>query len=140
MPRKTINLKGPKWVRKSLKTCKQLYSQWKAIGKIPNNIFHCQLKTEKKLLRKRYEHAIDRKRLYEQLMSNPSTKLFYQLIKRKRSTVGRTQCIKVGDRECFAPDEQCGLFAQYYEDLSVPKQSVYDDTYLNLACVQLDRN
>ena len=112
----------------SLKTCKQLYSQWKAIGKIPNHIFHCQLKTEKKLLRKqqRYEHAIDRKRLYEQLMSNPSTKLFYQLIKR--------------NSECFAPDEQCGLFAQYYEDLSVPKQSVYDDTYLNLACVQLDRN
>ena len=143
MPRKTINLKGPKWraspkVRKSLKTCKQLYSQWKAIGKIPDHMYHCQLKTEKKLLRKqqRYEHAIDRKRLYEQLMSNPSTKLFYQLIKRNRSTVGTTQCIKVGDRECFAPDEQCGLFAQYYEDLSVPKQSVYDDTYLNLCSVR----
>ena len=42
-------------------------------------IYHKQLKSEKKLLRKqqRYEHAMDRKQLYEKLMTNPSSKLFF---------------------------------------------------------------
>ena len=89
-------------------------------------IYHIQLKSEKKLLRKqqRYEPAMDRKQLYEKLMTNPSSKLFYQ------------QCLKVGDRECYSPEEQCKAFASYYEDLSVPKENEYDDAYLNLCSVR----
>ena len=143
VPKKTVNLKGPRWkaspkVKRSLKTCKQLYSQWKAAGKIPNNVYHKQLKSEKKILRKqqRYEHAMDRKQLYGKLMTNPSSKQFYQLIKRNKNTSSSTQCIKVGDRECYSPDEQCKAFANYCEDLSVPKESEYDDTYLNLCSVR----
>ena len=139
VPKKTVNLKGPRWkaspkVKRSLKTCKQLYAQWKAAGKIKNHAYHKQLKSEKKILRKqqRYEHAMDRKQLYEKLMTNPSSKQFYQLIKRNKNTSSSTQCIKVGDRECYSPDEQCKVFAKYYEDLSVPRESEYEDTYLNL--------
>lgn len=56
VPKKTVNLKGPRWkaspkVKRSLETCKQLYSQWKAAGKISNHTYHKQLKSEKKLLR-----------------------------------------------------------------------------------------
>ena len=91
VPKKTVNLKGPRWkaspkVKRSLKICKQLYSQWKAAGKIKNHAYHKQLKSEKKILRKqqRYEHAMDRKQLYEKLMTNPTSKQFYQLIKRNK--------------------------------------------------------
>ena len=70
-------------------------------------------------------------------MTNPSSKQFYQLIKRNKNTSSSTQCIKVGDRERYSPDEQCKAFAaNYYEDLSVPKESEYDDTYLNLCSVR----
>ena len=53
VPKKTVGLKGPRWkaspkVKHSLKTCKRLYSQWVAAGKIPNHIYHIQLKSEKK--------------------------------------------------------------------------------------------
>ena len=143
VPKRTVNLKGPRWkaspkVKQSLKICKQLYSQWKLARKIPNHIDHSQLKSEKKLLRKqqRYEHAMDRKQLYEKLMTNPSSKLFYQLIKRNRTTTSSTQCLKVGDRECYSPEEQCKAFASYYEDLSAPKENEYEDAYLNLCSVR----
>ena len=79
---------------------------------------------------------MDRKQLYEKLMTKPTSKLFYQLIKRNKSTVSSTQCIKVGDRECYLPEDQCRVFAEYYEDLSVPKESTYDDSYLNLCSVR----
>ena len=88
VPKRTVNLKGPRWkasikVKQSLKICKHLYSQWKLAGKIPNHIYHIQLKSEMKLLRKqqRYEHAMDRKQLYEKLMTNPSSKLFISSLK-----------------------------------------------------------
>ena len=69
-------------------------------------------------------------------MTNPSSKQFYQLIKRNKNTASSTQCIKVGDRECYSPDEQCKAFAKYYEYLSVPRESEYEDTYLNLCSVR----
>lgn len=69
-------------------------------------------------------------------MTKPSSKLFYQLIKRNKNTSSSTQCIKVGDRECYSVDEQCKAFADYYEDLSVPKENEYDDAYLNLCSVR----
>ena len=89
VPKRTVNLKGPRWkaspkVEQSLKICKQLYSQWKLAGKIPNHIYHTQLKSEKKLLRKqqRYEHAMDRKQLYEKLMTKiPHLSFFISSLK-----------------------------------------------------------
>ena len=134
----TLRLQITSVQKYSLKTCNQLYSQWKAAGKITNHAYHKQLKSEKKILRKqqRYEHAMDRKQLYEKLMTNPSSKQFYQLIKRNKNTASSTQCIKVGDRECYSPDEQCKAFAKYYEDLSAPRESEYEDTYLNLCSVR----
>ena len=73
-------------------------------------------------------------------MTNPSSKLFYQRIKRNRTThtTSSSQCLKVGDRECHLPEEQCKAFASYYKDLhvSVPNESEYDDAYLNLCSVR----
>ena len=79
---------------------------------------------------------MDRKQLYEKLMENPSSKLFFQPIKRNRTTTSSTQCLKVGDRECYSPEEQCKAIASYYVDLPVPKESEYDDAYLNLSSVR----
>ncbi|CAG2256994.1 unnamed protein product [Mytilus edulis] len=92
VPSKTTKLKGPKWkaspkVRKHLKTCKQLYSKWKALGKPENHQSKQDLKSEKKKLRsqQRQEQATDRRKLYEQIMDNPSSELFFKLINRNKS-------------------------------------------------------
>ena len=69
-------------------------------------------------------------------MTNPSSKLFCQLIKRDRTTTSSMQCLKVGDCDCYLPDEQCKAFTSYYEDLSVPKEKAYDDAFLNLCSVR----
>ncbi|MCG8113153.1 MAG: reverse transcriptase family protein [Candidatus Thiodiazotropha taylori] len=143
VPKKTVRLKGPKWkaspkVIHSLKTCKRLHSQWVAAGKIPNHIYHIQLKSEKKVLRnrQRYEHALDRKMLHEQLMTKPTSKQFNQLIKRNKVSSTSTQCLKIGERDCYSTEQQCEAFAKYYEDLAVPKENVYENTYLNLCSVR----
>ncbi|CAG2235287.1 unnamed protein product [Mytilus edulis] len=92
VPSKITKLKGPKWkaspkVRKHLKTCKQLYSKWKALGKPENHQSKQDLKSEKKKLRsqQRQEQATDRRKLYEQIMDNPSSELFFKLINRNKS-------------------------------------------------------
>ena len=79
---------------------------------------------------------MDSKQLYEKQMINPSSKFFCQLIKRNRTTTSSTQCLKVGDRECYSSEEQCKAFASYFENLSVPKENENDDAYLNLCSVR----
>ncbi|CAG2209141.1 unnamed protein product [Mytilus edulis] len=131
VPTKPIKLKGPKWkasprVKKIFKNCKQLYSKWKFEGKQADHPFRKQLKAEKKNLRsqQRKEHAEDRLNLYQQIMDNPSTDLFYKLINRNRSKP-RTNSTGIdieGELE-FNPAIQRKAFAKYYEDLSIPKES-----------------
>ncbi|CAC5425418.1 unnamed protein product [Mytilus coruscus] len=141
VPTKPIKLKGPKWkasprVKKHLKNCKQLYSKWKFECKQPDHPFRKQLKAEKKNLRsqQRKEHAEDRLNLYQQIMDNPSTDLFYKLINRNRSKP-RTNSTGI-DIEVeleFNPTIQRKAFLKYYEDLSIPKESKFDNSYLELC-------
>ncbi|CAC5397677.1 unnamed protein product [Mytilus coruscus] len=144
VPTKPIKLKGPKWkasprVKKHLKNCKQLYSKWKFEGKQPDHPFRKQLKAEKKNLRsqQRKEHAEDRLNLYQQIMDNPSTDLFYKLINRNRSKP-RTNSTGIdieGELE-FNPTIQRKAFLKYYEDLSIPKESKFDNSYLELCQIR----
>ncbi|CAG2227484.1 unnamed protein product [Mytilus edulis] len=144
VPTKPIKLKGPKWkasprVQKHLKNCKQLYSKWKSEGKQADHPFRKQLKAEKKNLRsqQRKEHAEDRLNLYQQIMDNPSTDLFYKLINRNRSKP-RTNSTGIdieGELE-FNPAIQRKAFAKYYEDLSIPKESKFDNSYLELCQIR----
>ncbi|CAC5414940.1 unnamed protein product [Mytilus coruscus] len=144
VPTKPIKLKGPKWkasprVIKHLKNCKQLYSKWKFEGKQPDHPFRKKLKAEKKNLRsqQRKEHAEDRLNIYQQIMNNPSTELFYKLINRNRSKPrANTTSIDIEGELEFNPTLQRKAFANYYEDLSISKESKFDNSYLELCQIR----
>ena len=72
-------------------------------------------------------------------MQNPSTEKFYQLIRKNRGSNGqKTSSIIVDGKEIFSPEKQRKAFADYYEDLSVPKDNGYDSAYLELCNVRHD--
>ncbi|CAG2246448.1 unnamed protein product [Mytilus edulis] len=118
VPTKMTKLKGPKWkaspkVRKHLKTCKQLYSKWKALGKPENHQSKQDLKIEKKKLRsqQRQEHATDRRKLYEQIMDNPSSELFFKLINRNKSkSKTETSGLEIDGKFDFSSQNQSRAF------------------------------
>ena len=70
-------------------------------------------------------------------MQNPNTDKFHQLIRRNRGNSGHKTCslVKNGN-EIFSPEKQRKTFAEYYEDLSVPKDNGYDSAYLELCNVR----
>ncbi|VDH93729.1 Hypothetical predicted protein [Mytilus galloprovincialis] len=144
VPSKITKLKGPKWkaspkVRKHLKTCKQLYSKWKALGKPENHQSKQDLKSEKKKLRsqQRQEQATDRRKLYEQIMDNPSSELFFKLINRNKSkSKTETSGLEIDGKFDFSSQNQSRAFANYYEDLSLPKENEYDNAYLELCQIR----
>ena len=86
----------------------------------------------RKQLRK--EHFNDRQNLYHQIMDNPSTDLFYKLIKRNRGgTKKETARICLNGQDYYDSCDQRKCFLQYVEDLSIPKDKEYDDGYLELC-------
>ena len=83
------------------------------------------------------EHAIDRTNLYQKIMENPNTQLFYKLINRNRqSCTSATNCIRVNGKYMFSKDEQRIAFAKYYEDRSIPKEEPFDNSYVNLCNIR----
>ena len=139
VPNKLIKLKGPTWraspkVRNLLSVCKQKYKLWVSNGKTEELRKECV--TAKRSLRKqmRKEKFNDRKNFYNELMQNPNTDKFHQLIRKNRGSCGqKTSSLIVNGTEIFSPDKQRKVFANYYEDLSVPKDNGYDSAYLELC-------
>ena len=127
VPYKLIKLKGPTWrasptVKKLLVVCKQKHKLWINGRKSDDLRKDCVI--AKRALRKqlRQEKYNDRKHFYNELMQNPSTEKFYQLIRKNRdSNRQKTSSIIVDGKEIFSPEKQRKAFADYYEDLSVPK-------------------
>jgi hypothetical protein len=70
-------------------------------------------------------------------MENPSTDLFYKLIKRNRGGAKQeTACICLNGQDYYDPCEQRKCFLQYFEDLSIPKDKGYDNGYLELCNIR----
>ena len=93
----------------------------------------------KRELRKqlRKEKNTDRRNFYGELMQNPTTEKFYQLIRRNNGNKGqRTGSIIVNGKEIYSATEQRLAFAKYYEDLSIPKDHGCDSAYLELCSVR----
>ena len=93
----------------------------------------------KRELRKqlRQEKFSDRQNFYTDLMNNPSTDKFYQLIRKNSGNKGQNvECLIVNGKEMSSADEQRLAFARYYEDLSIPKDDGYDSAYLDLCTVR----
>ena len=75
-------------------------------------------------------------------MENPSSTKFYQLNKRSRTkTESKADCIQVdGVKYCY-PEKQRQCFAEYFEDLALPKDQNYDNVFLelcNLRCEETE--
>ena len=66
-------------------------------------------------------------------MENPTTDKFYQLIRRNKGISPVTSSLNSNGESVFCPDKQRDLFAQYYEDLAVPKDKDYDNSYLEIC-------
>ena len=99
----------------------------------------CENMQAKRNLRKqlRKEKFNDRKTFYETLMSEPSTEMFYKLLRRNKGGSGQqTSMLVVNGKEISAPEQQRKVFANYYEDLSVPKDKHYDSAFLGLCSVR----
>ena len=92
----------------------------------------------KRELRKqlRREKYFDRRSFYSDLMSNPSSDKFYQLIRKNNSNMTQNvECLIVNGKEMNSADDQRHAFADYYEDLAAPKDDGYDTAYLELCTV-----
>ena len=114
VPRKLLRMKGPKWkaspeVLVLLKNCKDTYKEWPKIGKPTDHELSISLKIGKKKLRckMRMEQAMDRQNIYQQIMDNPNTQLFYRLINRNRNGhQSSTNCLVINGDNIFCLDEQ----------------------------------
>ena len=74
---------------------------------------------------------------YDELMSNATSETFHRLIRRNKGNTGpSTSSIISNRKEMASPDMQRKVFAQYYEDLSIPKEEVYDAAFLELWYVR----
>ena len=137
VPSKITKLKGPTWkaspkVRNLLLNCKEKYKKWEGSGKSDNILSKDNIMAKRELRKQlRREKFIDRRNFYWELMQNPTTEKFYQLIRRNNGNKGQcTGSLIVNGEEIFSATEQRLAFAKYYEDLSIPKDQGYDSAYL----------
>ncbi|MES9904544.1 MAG: reverse transcriptase family protein [Sedimenticola sp.] len=147
IPRKQVKLRGPNFklsptVKMYEDQSKKAHFEWKQAG-CPSIDHHLsvQRKLAKYALRKqtRREFASNRDSLFNEIMENPSDRLFYKLIRRSQSSKHTTSCIIIDDEESTCPQRQSSAFAAYFEDLAVPKKhSNFSEDYLDLAEVQVD--
>ena len=143
VPTAVIKLKGPKWkaspkVKKQLEICKQKYKLWVASGKCDNILRKDNILAKRELRKQlRNEKLTARKNFYNDLMKNPSTDKFYQLIRRNKGDKHQySGCFRVDDKEIYSPNLQRNALAKYYEDLATPKDKGYDSAYLELCSVR----
>ena len=132
VPTLTCKLKGPKRrvspkVRELLKLCKTTHKNWKYKQDDSNvDILFAERKLVKKTLRTpiRYEKSQEKDNIISELMSNLSTKLFYEIVRRNRSDSSSSigiQYIKHDGKELYDPSEQVVAFTEFYEDFAMPK-------------------
>ena len=147
VPSKIIKLKGPTWkasptVKRLLGVCKENHKHWVDSGKSNLELHTKNINAKRNLRRQlRKEKFNDRKNFYEDLMSEPTTEKFYKLIRRnKGDSRSQASSLIVDGQEIPSPEQQRKSFAQYYEELSVPKNENYDSAFLDLCTVRHELN
>lgn len=146
VPSRLLKVKGPKFklspaVRRVESDCKRAFFMWKQAGSPgPEHPLSVQRKVAKYEVRKqiRREFACARDSLYAELMENPTNKLFYKLIRRNQSSSARVaSSLIVNGVEIADSSEQCRSFANYFEDLAIPKNHPdFNQEYLEAALFQ----
>ena len=148
VPNKLVKVKGQKFrlsptVKQLESECKRIHYLWKSSGAPgPEHPLSVQRKQAKYGVRGqiRKEFACARDAFYTELMENPTSKLFYRLIRRNQSAENKySVMLKVNDEEISEAGQQCRAFAVYFEDLAMPKRHPdVDQCYLDLTLHQLD--
>ena len=143
VPSKIIKLKGPTWktsptVKCMLCVCKENYKRWVDSGKINLELSTKNINAKRNLRRQlRKEKFDDRKNFFEDLMPEPTTEKFYKLIcTNKGDSRSQASSLIEDGQELSSPEQQRKSFAQYYEELSVPKNINHDSAFLELCTVR----
>lgn len=136
VPNRIVKLKGHSF--KLSPTTRELMSQskyyhylWKTAGRPdPEHPLSLQRKEAKYSLRQqqRREFAISRNDLFNEIMQRPTDKLFHKLIRRNRNCKqAQAPTLYVDNTDVDDATMQRRAFAEYYEDLAVPKEHVNFD-------------
>ena len=81
----------------------------------------------------RKEKYNDRQKLYSEIMDNPSMQKFYHLINRNRNKGVSTNTSLINHN-----GKEVKCFAQYMEDLFIPKDNEYDNNYQQLNNIRFE--
>ena len=143
---KTVELKGPKHrilinILGCLKKVKVAYQDWAAAGKPRSGHLLVENKMAKKYLLAHHlkEEAIRRKSLYDVLMENPTSKMFFKLFNRSKShNKSNSTCIQVNNQKYSDLKQQRLCFSNYFKDLAMPKDKYYDRVFLELCNVRCE--
>ena len=96
VPSRISKLEGPNWraspkVKELLSNCRHKYRLWIARGKSDNILCRDNIMAKREQRKQlRHEKFNDRKNFYSELMSNPSTDKFYQLIRKNNGNRGHS--------------------------------------------------
>ena len=121
---------------------KLTYKEWVTAGKPSSGQLYVENKLAKRALRsqQRVDEAVSRKAFYNALMENPSTEMFYRLIRKSQSSKEvSSSCIVMDGVKHSDAASQRKCFAQYYEDLAVPKDNDYENVFLKLYNIRCDK-
>ena len=122
-----------------MKDSKNSLFEWKQAGKPPKeHELSMKKKRASKTLRKqlRKEEAIRKQKILSELMSDPTDKNFYKLIKRNQNqnNTSADTCIRFRGEEVYEPSVQAKKFTVYFEDLAPPKENEkYDEQFYKLT-------
>ena len=125
-----------------MKESKNSFFAWKQAGKpTKEHKLSEKKKLASKTLRKqlRKEEAIRKQNFLSELMSDPSDKNFYKLIKRNQNPCNSSPdiCIRFRGDEVYEPSVQAKNFTVYFEDLAIPKENEdYDEHFYQLNRIQ----
>ncbi len=121
-----------------MKKSKIAHAKWRSEDRPDSqHELYKEMKSAKKKCRQqlRHEQAETRKQLYEDIMENASTDMFYKLIRRNRQSAKSESCsFRVNDQTVSDTEEQRSKLAEYYEDLAMPKASCDFDQAYNEDC------
>ena len=93
---------------------------------------------------------MDRGQLYQQIMENPTTDLFYRLINRNRKkTTGTTSCMEIDGKLDYSEDNQRHAFARIMKTLAHRKMThltirtmiyvIYVKIWLSTSTMQMNK-
>lgn len=101
VPSKIIKLKGPTWkaspiVRVLLTDCKEKYKHWIESGRTDPTLRSENIQAKRNLRKQlRKEKFNDRRTFYETLMLEPSTEMFYKLLRRNKGSPGHQTIVRL---------------------------------------------